>query len=221
MSEYLQGFIRQRARTLGMTLSEVGRKAQLSRQTLYALDDVPNKLPALQTIINLAQVLEVHPMRLLKELFDSVPLNHASQTATRPNDQSAFVQDVNFPDGALVLPGQTFVKTWEIQNVGQVAWTDRYLQCMDDDIEVRTRSGSVMRVADALRPDVTRIAVPETAPGEMVRLSVTFTAPATPGTVLSYWKSVFADGSLCFPEATGLWVKVRVGSLTSGASAMR
>jgi hypothetical protein len=61
--------------------------------------------------------------------------------------------------------------------------------------------------------------VPTTAPGATLQLSMDFTAPQQPGTVLSYWKSVFADGALCFPDSAGLWVKVRVSTLTQGAYA--
>lgn len=221
MTEQLHTYLRQRAQALGLSMSEVGRRAQLSRQTLYALGQVPNKLPTLQTIVNLAQVLEVHPLRLLQALFDEVPLKRAAPNANAQHDQSAFLQDVTFPDGSLVLPGQRFTKTWEVQNVGRVPWIDRYMQCMDEEIVVYTRCGKDLQLANALQPAALRMPVPHTEPGDKVLLSMEFTAPFTPSTVLSYWKSVFADGSPCFPNARGLSVVVRVCSLATGAQEMR
>ena len=222
VSEHLHDYLRQRSQTLGLSLSEVSRRAGLSRQTLYGLGQAPQKLPALQTVVALAVVLEVHPLRLLQALFDDLPLRKSDPPASaRQTDRSAFVQDVSFPDGALVLPGQRFVKTWEVQNAGSVPWVDRHLQCMDDEVLVYTRTGTELLLGAPLLPDSPRLAVPPTAPGQVVRLSMGFTAPNSPGTVLSYWKSTFADGSLCFPEARGLWVKVRVSSMASGATEMR
>ena len=88
---------------------------------------------------------------------------------------------------------------------------------MDDEIVVHSRIGGVLKIAENIVPRVVRIPVPTTLPGEVVRLTVNFTAPAMPGTFLSYWKSVFEDGTLCFPEAQGLSVKVRVSSMATGA----
>ncbi len=217
MHETLDHYIRIRAKELGLNLSEVCRRAGLSRQTLYALAAVPDKLPALQTIVSLADVLQVHPLRLLNLVFDTQPTVRKVPRQRVRSDHSAFIRDVTFPDGALVLPGQRFTKTWELQNVGRVPWEGRFLQCMDEEIVVYARSGETLTLAHNLVPATTRIPVPPTPPGATVQLSVNFHAPEPAGTVLSYWKSVFADGTVCFPESQGLWVKVRVSTLTSGA----
>ena len=82
---------------------------------------------------------------------------------------------------------------------------------------IRERTGEVLHLAAKLMPATTRVAVPDTAPGDKVQISVRFTAPGTPGTLLSYWKMAFADGSFCFPPARGVWVKVRVSNLARAA----
>lgn len=219
MPETLESYVRERARTLGLTHTELCRRAKLSRQTVHTLTSQSGKLPTLQTVVALAQALQIHPIRLLQLVFDEHPPMPGSSKADpcRSGDQSAFVRDVSYADGELVLPGQRFVKTWEMQNVGKVAWTDRFMQCQDEDLIVQTRNGSVMRIADNLLPSSCLIAVPPTAPGQTVQISVAFTAPLKPGTVMSYWKSVFADGTHCFPSAAGLWVKVRVSTLATAA----
>jgi Ig-like domain from next to BRCA1 gene len=217
MQETLDGYIRSRALALSLSLAEVCRRASISRQTLYSLNQVPQKLPALQTVVSLADVLQVHPMRLLQLIFDGIPVAQQLKRRQTRGDQSAFVQET-IPDGTLVLFGEQFSKTWELQNVGRVPWEGRYLQCMDEEIVVYSRIGGELKIAENLVAQVNRIPVPTTLPGEMVKLTVNFTAPAMPGTFLSYWKSVFEDGAVCFPKAQGLSVKVRVNTMASGAS---
>lgn len=223
MTETLDSYVRSRAKSLGLSTTELCRRAKLSRQTVHSLTQVGGKLPTLPTVVALARVLQVHPIRMLRLLFDAEPSPAvgAQGGSPRQDDQSAFVRDVSFPDGEMVLPGQRFVKTWEMQNVGKVAWTDRFMQCQDEQIVVYTRDGREIRVADNLLPSSTLIAVPPTAPGQTVQISIEFTAPQMPGTVVSYWKSVFADGTLCFPSARGLWVKVHVSTLATAAQEFR
>ena len=216
----LEDFVRSRAKDLELNLSEVCRQSGVSRQTLYSLSQ-PGKMPALPTIVALAEVLHTHPLRLLQTIFDQAPISRAVTRERARGDHSAFARDVSYPDGALVLPGQKFLKTWEVHNVGKIAWEDRFLQCMDEEIVVYSRTGETLTLANNLVPKNNKIPVPFTKPGESAKLSVSFTAPDILGTVLSYWKSVFADGSLCFPKAQGLWCKVRVTTLATAAEEQR
>jgi transcriptional regulator with XRE-family HTH domain len=218
MPESLARYIRSRSNELDLSVSEVCRKAGVSRQTLYSLNQVPDRLPTLQTLVTLAEVLHVHPMRLLQLLFDEVPISTRAKKSHKRGDESAFVRDVSYPDGALVLPHQRFIKTWELQNTGQIAWENRFLLCQDEEVVVYTRTGETLVLAHNLVPSGKRVAMPFTVPGATVQLSVEFTAPGLPCTVLSYWKTVFEDGSFCFPESRGLWAKVRVSTMTTGAS---
>jgi transcriptional regulator with XRE-family HTH domain len=220
VNESLETYIRARAKDLDLNLSEVCRHAGISRQTLYSLSDA-SKLPALSTLVALADVLQVHPLRLLQLIFDELPAARTAARRQKRGDISAFGRDVTFPDGALVLPGERFVKTWELQNVGKVVWENRCLVCMDEEISVYARSGEILKLANNLIPSADRVPVPTTLPGQTVQLSVEFTAPESQGTVLSYWKTTFADGTLCFPKRPGLWAKVRVSTLASAAAEER
>jgi Ig-like domain from next to BRCA1 gene len=215
--ETLDSYVRQRAQTLGLSVVQVCKAAGVSRQTFYTLAQIPERLPQLQTIVSLAQVLQVHPLRLLHLVFQSVPLGWAAQQTSLRGDQSAFIGDVTIPEGTLMTPNERFTKTWELQNVGLVPWAGRQLRCADADLVVFKRDGELMQVAMPPVPDAPVIDVPFTAPGDHVRLSMVFTAPALPGTYLSYWKSYFADGTLCFPNSAGLQLKVQVMSVTTGA----
>jgi transcriptional regulator with XRE-family HTH domain len=117
MPETLDAYIRQRLQALNISVSALCEEARLSRQAFYDLADIPRKLPTLATLIKIASVLRVHPLRLLNLVFDSEPGLVAAPAASARklrSDQSAFVRDVTFPDDTLVFPGQRFVKTWEV-----------------------------------------------------------------------------------------------------------
>lgn len=209
-------FIRQRADALDISLTELARRAKKSRQTLYALADFQERLPQMETLIDLALVLDVHPLRLIHLVFEDcrLPTRHAQSHRAR-GDKSIFVADITIPDGTVVAAGSQFTKVWALQNVGTVAWENRFLQCMDDEVSVYAGNGQRLPVAAGLRPAQVRVAVPLTQPGETVQVAVDFQAPALPCACVSYWKSVFADGSFCFPGSVGLSVQVRVLSMTA------
>lgn len=208
----LGNYIRRRARQKGMSVSDICKAADKSRQTFYALSEPRERLPDLETLVDFAVALDVHPMRLVQLAFDE---HHGMLGRRRerdaPADVSQFVRDVTIPDGSLVKAEASFVKTWEVQNAGRTAWEGRFLQCMDEEVVVvGAGSGEEWGVLPKLVPESLRISVPFTPPGAVVRLSVSFRAPAIPSTCISYWKSVDADGRLCFPDAVGLSVRVRV-----------
>ena len=130
MSEQLTHYITARTKALGISQSELCRLANISRQTLHTLMTEQDKLPMLQTVIAVASALNAHPLRLLQIICDErVPMVATVRAHHKRGDKSAFVRDVSYPDGALVLPGQRFLKTWELQNVGSVPWQGRWLQC--------------------------------------------------------------------------------------------
>jgi Ig-like domain from next to BRCA1 gene len=205
-------YIRQRARQKGMSVSDVCKSASRSRQTFYALSETRERLPDLETLLDFAVALDVHPMHLVQLVFEE----HQGVFCRRrgrdePRDVSQFVRDVTVPDGAVVMAGTRFVKTWEVQNAGKTVWDNRSLQCMDEDlVVVSAHHGAELSLSPRLVPDVHRVPVPRTMPGATVQISASFRAPDLPGTCVSYWKSVDVSGALCFPDAVGLSVQVRV-----------
>ncbi|MBE0505856.1 MAG: helix-turn-helix domain-containing protein [Marinospirillum sp.] len=217
MEQNLEQYIRQRCNSLKISLSEVCRQADISRQTLYECWSKDHKYPSLSTLVAISHVLKVHPLRLLQLVFQQHTTSNLPQAML--GDQSAFVADVTYPDGEQVLTGERFRKTWCLQNVGSVPWINRHLACQDDDLMILYgRSGGLLDVAEKLLPDHSILPIPDTQPGETVELSVDFTAPSTPCTVISYWKILNPDGQFAFPNSKGLWVKVRVTGVTQAAS---
>ena len=101
------------------------------------------------------------------------PTPTPSPTPVSYCDWVTFVRDVTIPDGTVLAPGETFTKTWRLQNRGTCTWTPDYLLVFS--------SGAQMGSASAVRlPGYV-------APGQTVDVSVTLTAPVSDGEYTGYW----------------------------------
>ena len=80
--------------------------------------------------------------------------------------------DVNVPDNTPMSPGQEFIKTWKIKNVGACTWGEGYKM-------IYSYGDKMDGAAQAFTAAV--------APGEEVEVSVAFKAPNLPGSYTSYW----------------------------------
>jgi hypothetical protein len=60
------------------------------------------------------------------EMPTETPAPTATSTAVPCTPDSAFVTDLNLPDGSLVSPGETVTKSWRIENDGDCTWTTDY-----------------------------------------------------------------------------------------------
>ncbi len=105
-----------------------------------------------------------------------------SATATTPptpttsacTNLAKYVNDMTVPDDTEMLPGQEFIKTWRLQNVGTCTWTDQYASIFV--------SGDQMNAVSPL-PMTGSI-----APNGTLDISVTLKAPGTTGTYHGDWK---------------------------------
>ncbi|CAG0985760.1 hypothetical protein ANRL3_02439 [Anaerolineae bacterium] len=96
-------------------------------------------------------------------------------------NNSAFVVDVTIPDKTVLAAGQTFNKTWRVRNTGTCTW--------GADEELVFVRGEAMTKA-------TTIAIPATAPGGTVDLSVAMTASTTPGIHIADWRMRNRGGAI-------------------------
>lgn len=112
-------------------------------------------------------------------------------------DKTLFIADVTIPDGTSVPVNTTFVKTWRVQNVGSVIWKDRYLK-------------RITPASDLICSSPAMVPIPETQPGEVIEISVTFKTPHLPGSCRTDWKTSDKRGNLFFPEMHGLFSIVTV-----------
>jgi hypothetical protein len=119
-------------------------------------------------------------------------------------DRAEFVADVSVPDGTVFAPGEEFVKTWRLENVGSTTWTTEY---------------TMVYIDGALMSESTTVAIPkEVAPYEKVEISVKMIAPNSPGSYRSYWKLRTADGKLFgvgVNYSETIWVDITVQSSTA------
>ncbi len=114
-------------------------------------------------------------------------------------DNSVFVSDVTFPDGTVVTPGETFTKTWLMQNNGTCTWDTTY--------SIAFVSGDAM---SGVKTPLT-LSVP---PGQQVKVSVNLTAPATTGDDKGYWQLMNGSGAF-FGNQVYVLVKVVAATATA------
>lgn len=82
--------------------------------------------------------------------------------------------DVTIPDGSVMTPGQEFLKTWKVRNIGDCVWGAGYT------IVYGGYNNKMSGVPAALPTTVTS--------GQDVEISVQFKAPTKAGEYLSAWR---------------------------------
>ena len=88
-------------------------------------------------------------------------------------DSSSYVKDVTIPDGTVMDPGKSFVKTWQLLNNGTCDWSTSY--------QLTFITGNQMNGATT--------AIPNTVPaGQQAQVSVNLTAPSTAGNYTGWWR---------------------------------
>jgi hypothetical protein len=118
-------------------------------------------------------------------------------------DAAVFVEDVTVPDNTRVEAGETFTKTWKLQNTGSCTWTDYTIAFV---------SGDKLDAPDS-------IAVPETEMSSTVDVSIDLVAPPEDGAYTGNFELRDAEGEVV-PLGTEptFWVKIIVGDEIPSAS---
>ncbi|CAD0264389.1 MULTISPECIES: NBR1-Ig-like domain-containing protein [Pseudomonas] len=212
-----------RSRELGKPLTALAKEAGISRTYLYGLTGGASQDPSVRTLIKLAKALQVSPLLLFRYFADlaGAPGDACSMATTNratglrdPSDIAVFNADVTTPDQTVVLPGETFQKTWEIQNLGARPWRGRKLVRVDGEYVIARRSASGVPlevVMDThLRSLNNEIPIADTLPGQPVRISVEFGAPRETCTLTSIWRIEDEQGQPCYGPAFILHVIVNV-----------
>jgi len=112
--------------------------------------------------------------------------------------------DVTIPDDTPVLPGQRFVKTWRLVNLGTCVWDGAY---------------SVVWVSgDNLAPLTSYPLFSQVPPGEAVDISIEMVAPPWQGRYTSYWMLRSPSGKLFGLGPAGnapFWVRIQVPAIAT------
>jgi hypothetical protein len=96
-------------------------------------------------------------------------------------DDAAYVSDVTIPDGTILAPGESFVKTWEFQNTGTCAWNRDYLLTF---VSGTSMSGEAAEIDE------------DVATGTAGDISISLVAPTSEGTFTGYWRLADEDGNV-------------------------
>lgn len=117
----------------------------------------------------------------LADIFPTPTFPPAQPTPVPPClDDLAFLSDLTYPDGTVVLPGVTLDKQWLIQNTGTCDWDARYV--------LRFVGGDLFGAAEEIPLYPARA-------GARITLSIQFIAPLFAGTYESQWQAVGPDGT--------------------------
>ena len=116
-------------------------------------------------------------------------------------NNSLFVSDVTVPDDTVMTPGQSFTKTWKLQNTGSCAWSTSY--------KVSFVSGNAMG-------GTTTALVAAVQPGQSGDISVAMKAPTTAGDAIGYWILTNDSGQ---NFGSTFYVKIKVGGTSSTGTA--
>jgi len=112
----------------------------------------------------------------------TLPGANATTTSTAGGCYNAtLVSDVTVPDGTEMKPGQSFTKTWEIQNSGTCDWNENF--------KIAFVGGNVFG------SDTTKIRR-FVAGGNATKISLKMVAPSGSGTVTSSWQMADDSGNL-------------------------
>jgi len=128
--------------------------------------------------------------------------NHPSGLWKNPNapirvdyslcDNSAYIEDITIPDGTILAPGETFVKTWTLENTGFCMWKDSY--------KLKFFDGASMSGLDT---EIGKVV----ASGRQAKVSIELTAPNLEGTYTGYW--IMAN-KYDYPFGTPFFVQIVV-----------
>jgi hypothetical protein len=105
------------------------------------------------------------------------------------HDCEAFVGDLTLPDGSTVTANETFSKTWRLRNCGNTNWSDL----------------TAVRVGGSFGPEA--FAIPATAPGATIDLTIKATAPSTAGRQRATYRLLAPDGHYA---DNSFWIEINV-----------
>src|SRR5574340_1626882 len=111
----------------------------------------------------------------------TLPAGSPSAAAVTSCNNLVYVTDVTIPDNTAMTPGQSFTKTWRVQNSGSCAWGAGYKFSLIG--------------GDAMGAQAITLTQP-VAPGATYEISIPMTAPTTgTGSASGTWKMSDAAGA--------------------------
>jgi hypothetical protein len=107
--------------------------------------------------------------------------SYSSASTVNGCNDAAYLNDVTITDGTVLAPGESFTKTWKLQNTGTCAWSEDYL--------ITFVSGTDM---DGEATGIDQ----EVETGGAGDISISLVAPSSEGSYTGYWRMADEDGNL-------------------------
>jgi len=147
----------------------VGTFQAVQTQTALA---APTMTPPPPTATSTLALLPTLPLSTLA-------VNTPVVAATASCNKLLWLSDVTIPDNTAVNPGQTFTKTWRVQNSGSCAWAAGYKFSL---VGGDAMGGQTVTLTTSV------------APGSSYDISVPMTAPSKSGKLTGSWRMSDAAG---------------------------
>jgi hypothetical protein len=184
----------------GLILTAANQTAEAMVTQIFA--STPSATPVTPTpTFDAVQTLAAQTALALLTQAAGLTPSPTQTSATTPippgssGDRAIYVADVTIPDGTVIAPGDTFKKTWKLQNAGSSTWTTSY---------------SFAFISGEKMGNITSVPLTQSvAPGAQIEISVDMVAPTNPGSYQSYWKMKNTSGQF-FNDS--VYVLITVGS---------
>lgn len=147
----------------------------------------------------LTSEITLSPTASTPEVTPTTTILSSQANLVSTTDRASFVSET-YPDNSVLKPGESFVKIFEIKNVGASTWTTSYALFLDSAPQNETLGSP------------SQIQFPqETPPGKNLSIQLTLAAPATTGTYTVYW-ALKNDRGETIPVDGGnnIWAKIVV-----------
>jgi len=128
------------------------------------------------------------PLFLKKPAAESISKNSSGKAFDASMLNSCFIEDVNVPDGTVLVPQAQFLKIWKMSNNGSIAWPES---------TVLQYVGGQRMFNDALikSGEEPKISVGSVEVGKTVCISADLQAPSEPGKYVSFWRLTDSEGN--------------------------
>ncbi|MFO7624093.1 MAG: NBR1-Ig-like domain-containing protein [Anaerolineales bacterium] len=142
------------------------------------------------------------PTPVVTKVTPEASLTSTSAPITTTADNAVYVSDVTIPDGTVMAPGTSFVKTWKIMNSGSTTWQTTY---------------ALVHISDNLLGATSPVPLTvQVSPNQNIDISVEMVAPTANGSYRGFWRMRNAQGQF-FGDA--IYVDIVVGTAGSSTQA--
>jgi len=166
----------------------------------------PTLMPGLAATVTPTRVETTLPAPSALPEASPSPSETSTQPSFSPGSDLATFLGETYPDGAVLKPGETFIKTWDVKNLGSTTWTKDYHLTLMTSGETLSSPAQIPFPASV-------------APAETAHLSVTLKAPQTPGKYTVVWALQNPQGQIFKVDGSDVWVSIQVCDSPTGCAA--